>query len=235
MLQRGVSDDLDPLLRALCLYGLARLDLNQAHAVANDLMAGPQPGLVAETADAIRLSQASPSTAGKPRPLTTLDKLFCLSDSEFFNQLPLSSLMDVARPCQVRSYAQGATICEMGAVSQEMFILFDGEAEVLIPRPDGSRAIVNSIAKGETIGELGVLTRASRSATVIAGSQPTTVLVLEAEQLDRLLRQSSPVAIGLMVIISKRLQQLLRRFSDAAEPRVSSWAGTSRAGAGEAP
>jgi len=123
----------------------------------------------------------------------------------------------------------------MGAVSQEMFILFDGEAEVLIPRPDGSRAIVNSIAKGETIGELGVLTRASRSATVIAGSQPTTVLVLEAEQLDRLLRQSSPVAIGLMVIISKRLQQLLRRFSDAAEPRVSSWAGTSRAGAGEAP
>ncbi|UBF30561.1 cyclic nucleotide-binding domain-containing protein (plasmid) [Kovacikia minuta CCNUW1] len=204
-------EDLEPLVRALSLYAGYLVDASAACRAAQELLETNQPGLLEETAQKIlQHDPAFPPLKPGGQTLTTLDKLFCLSESHFFNQLPLTVLLDVAVSCQSRVYRRGSMICRMGDRSQEVLILFDGQADVQIKRNDGSEQTVNRINKGETIGELGVLTRAPRSATVVASTDPTMVLVLDAQRLEFLLKRNPELAIGLLAIISKRLQTLTK-------------------------
>ncbi|MEX0268643.1 cyclic nucleotide-binding domain-containing protein [Leptolyngbyaceae cyanobacterium UHCC 1019] len=205
-----LHEDLEPLVRALSLYGLHLVDQPTASRAAAELLETSQPLLLQEVAQRIVNPVQRDSLTEQSISLTTLDKLFCLSESQFFNQLSLSTLIDVAISCQSRRYDQGDVICQMGDRSQEVLIIFDGEADVQISRSDGSTQIINTVAKGETIGELGVLTKTPRSATVIAATDPTTVLVLNAQRLESLLKRSPALAIGLLAIISKRLQRLTK-------------------------
>jgi hypothetical protein len=204
-------EDLEPLVRALCLYAWHLVDVSVASQVAQELLETNQPSVLEETAQKIlKQHSASTSLEKNRQTLTTLDKLFCLSESRFFNQLPLTVLVDVAVSCQSRFYRRGTAICKAGDRSQEVLIVFDGQADVRIKRSDGSEQTVNRIDQGETIGELGVLTKAVRSATVVASADSTTVLVLDAQRLESLLKQNPELAIGLLAIISKRLQNLTK-------------------------
>jgi hypothetical protein len=203
-----LHEDLEPIVRALSLYGLHLVDQSAATRAAAELLDINQPLLVQEVAQTI-VAPVQPSLVEQCH-LTTLDKLFCLSESQFFNQLSLSTLIDVAISCQSRSYDQGDVICQMGDRSQEVLIMLDGKADVQITRSDGSTQIINTVGKGETVGELGVLTKTPRSATVIAATHPTLVLVLDAQRLESLLKRSPALAIGLLAIISKRLQRLTK-------------------------
>ncbi len=204
-------EDLEPLVRALSLYAWQFVDFSAASRAAQELLESNQPSLLEETAQKILKQHSAVSPSGtRGQSLITLDKLFCLSESRFFNQLPLTVLVDVAVSCQSRVYQWGEPICRVGDRSQEVLIMFDGQADVRIQRSDGSEQTVNQVDPGETIGELGVLTRALRSATVVAATNPTTVLVLDAQRLEWLLKRSPELAIGLLAIISKRLQNLTK-------------------------
>ncbi len=205
-----LHEDLEPLVRALSLYGLHQVDPSMATRAARELLEATQPFVLQEVAQTIVVPVAATPLTQDPRHMTTLDKIFSLSETRFFNQLSLEILIDVAMSCQSRSYEPGEAICRMGDCSQEVLIIFEGEADVQITRSDGSTKVINTITQGETVGELGVLTKTPRSATVTAASAPTWVLVLDAQRLESLLKRSPALAIGLLVIISKRLQGLLR-------------------------
>lgn len=210
VLSQILQDDLEPLMRALSLYALRQVDEPLATRAATELLQTPQPQFVEETAQVIVQPEANADSDRPTQALTTLAKLFCLSESPFFNQLPLTTLIDVAFSCQSRSYHMGEIICRVGDRSTEVLILFKGEAQVQIVRADQSTQVINTISTGETTGELGVLTKSPRSATVVAASEPTIVLVLEAQRLESLLQKSPALAIGLLAIISKRLQRLTK-------------------------
>lgn len=212
VLSQILQDDLEPLMRALSLSALRQVNEPLATRAATELLQIPQPQFVEEIAQAI----VQPAPDRSTQPLTTLAKLFCLSESPFFNQLPLTTLIDVASSCQSRSYRLGEVLCRVGDRSQEVLILFSGEADVQIVRADLSTQLINTISTGETIGELGVLTQSPRSATVIAASDPTVALVLEAQRLESLLQKTPALAIGLLAIISKRLQRLTKYAESAS-------------------
>ncbi|HEY9615722.1 MAG TPA: cyclic nucleotide-binding domain-containing protein [Microcoleaceae cyanobacterium] len=218
VLNQILQDDLEPLMRALSLYALQQVDDPLAIRAATELLRTSQPQFVQEVAQAIGQPEATLTSERPTQPLTTLAKLFCLSESPFFNQLPLTTLIDVAFSCQSRSYHLDEIICRVGDRSTEVLILFSGSAHVQIVRADQSTQIINTISVGETTGELGVLTKSPRSATVIAASEPTIVLVLEAQRLESLLQRSPALAIGLLAIISKRLQHLTKYAESTLRP-----------------
>ncbi|HEY9907183.1 MAG TPA: cyclic nucleotide-binding domain-containing protein, partial [Thermosynechococcaceae cyanobacterium] len=62
--------------------------------------------------------------------------------------------------------------------------------------------------KGETIGEMGVLTRQRRSASVVAASEYCRSLIIQADKFDGVLRQDPEVARNLLVVLSSRLQSM---------------------------
>jgi CRP-like cAMP-binding protein/small-conductance mechanosensitive channel len=64
-------------------------------------------------------------------------------------------------------FAAGGTITRQGAVAHWLYLIVHGEAEVFIETPQG-RTLVAQLSDGSFFGEMGLLTGAPRSATVVA-------------------------------------------------------------------
>lgn len=136
----------------------------------------------------------------------TIDKLLLLFQTRFFGSIQPQDLIELAKTSQVCIYGQGETICFEGDLANEILLLFDGAADVVIQQGDREQR-VNHILAGETIGELGVLTRQKRSATVIA-TETSYVLMIKAEDFERVLRQNPELSRHLLLLMSKRMQRM---------------------------
>lgn len=89
---------------------------------------------------------------------------------ELFAQMTDAELEELARRLKYAPFAKGDIISRQGAIAHWLYIIINGEAEVFIEMPDGERRSVNYLVKGNFFGEMGMMTGAARSASVIARS-----------------------------------------------------------------
>jgi hypothetical protein len=148
--------------------------------------------------------------------LGTLDKVLLLFDSRFFRSLNPEALVELGRNALVQVYAKGDRLCEAGAPSDSILLLIDGVAEVVIQRGETWHP-VGMVNGGETVGEMGVLTRQKRSASVVAASEYCRALVIQAEHFDAVLRQDPEVSRNLLVVLSSRLQSMTNKLKATAK------------------
>ncbi len=99
-----------------------------------------------------------------------------------FQGLSRSEARYLLRLCRQKTFAKDDTIYSIGDPSTEMFILLQGELEVT---GEGGTVLAH-ITSGSSVGEMGVLTGSPRSATVVAVTDVSGV-VIEKDQLDALL------------------------------------------------
>ena len=69
---------------------------------------------------------------------------------------------------QYAPFARGDVITKQGKTSHWLYIIVSGEAEIVHEKPDGTRLRVGTVEAGGFFGEMGLLTGAPRTATVIA-------------------------------------------------------------------
>lgn len=137
----------------------------------------------------------------------TLDKLLLLREVELFASVRPEALLELARDAQMRVYTAGEIVYQAGEPSDELYLLVDGEADVIGGSGD-ERRVVNFVKAGETIGEMGVLTRQRRSASVAAKSDRIHILVVASDSFEALLRNNSEVTTRLLLNTIERLQRL---------------------------
>jgi CRP-like cAMP-binding protein len=208
VLERLFYEDIEPLVQALSLEALSLIHpANARRAATETLQKGiDATSILAETAQAIAKILESPSES---KPFTTLQKTLGLFETRFFHHININTLIEIARYCQQKNFVQGETICQAGDDSDELLIILDGQVDVIMKQDDGSLKVVNQCSRGETIGELGVLTQTSRSATVVVESAAASVLSLSDRDLDYLLNRNPLLSSTLLSIVSSRLQQIL--------------------------
>jgi CRP/FNR family cyclic AMP-dependent transcriptional regulator len=93
---------------------------------------------------------------------------------------------------------QGQHLADEGEYAYDLFVIEDGTAEVI---QDGNT--VAELGPGEFFGEMGVLERAPRNATVIAQT-PMTLLTLSSWDVKRLESKSPDAMKQLQDVIEKR-------------------------------
>ncbi len=99
----------------------------------------------------------------------------------------------------------GKTLLRQGVLNHEAFVIESGEADVLI---DGE--LIATIPAGEMVGEIGLLPRSPSSATVVAKSD-MSVLMIPHQRFDAVAADTP----GLGWAIAKELAQRLHA-TDAA-------------------
>lgn len=114
-----------------------------------------------------------------------------------------------------RSIDKGQILFTEGDVSDSVLILIAGHMKVLVYSKEGGEFIVNTVAPGETIGEVGVLSGGPRSATVQA-TEPSVVLSLPGSVIIDLIRQRPDLALALL----QRLSEMVRRITGVATELV---------------
>lgn len=97
-------------------------------------------------------------------------------------------------------FEAGETLCREGQQGQELFVIVDGEVEVV--RGDDAIAV---IGPGRLVGELAVLDGQERSATVRA-RQRTTAYVLPARLFDPLLDDATTVRRAVIRELARKLR-----------------------------
>lgn len=157
-------------------------------------------------------SLATQIEAGVAGAVRLLANLFALPESRiaekmsYLRAVPLfdgateDELHRVARMASQRHFAAGETLCRQGDRSEEMYVVVDGEVEIV----KGAGAAVATARAGAVIGELAVLSEAPRSATMIARGDVET-LVLRGAHLRALLRNQPEMSERMMALLAAKL------------------------------
>lgn len=87
---------------------------------------------------------------------------------ELFSQMTDAELQVLAERLIYSPFARGTIISHQGATAHWLYVVISGEAEVYLELPDGGRHVLRDLGKGNFFGEMGMLTGAPRSASVLA-------------------------------------------------------------------
>ncbi|HUI88285.1 MAG TPA: cyclic nucleotide-binding domain-containing protein [Anaerolineales bacterium] len=140
-----------------------------------------------------------------------------LKKSFLFRGLPNEVLIELGRKAARRQLAQDAVLMRKGDVGDSLFMIIRGWFKIVAEGANGSELVINQSGPGETIGEMALLDRAPRSATVIASSD-AEVLELKQDAFYEILDQRPDLALELIRSVSSRL-----RFSTTYIQKAIEW------------
>ena len=123
-----------------------------------------------------------------------------LGDIWLFSACSASQLRTIRRQVEEISVPAGRVLCEEGTVGREFFFVVDGSAVVR----RGGRKIA-TIGPGGYFGELSLLDRKPRSATVESATE-MTLLVLDQRRFNGLLDAMPALAHKLLVAMAQRIR-----------------------------
>ena len=99
--------------------------------------------------------------------------------------------------CRRLEVGQGAIIATQGEPARSMHFILEGRIGIIVKTDDGRMVRVRSLGPQTTIGEMGLITRQTRSATVQA-ELPSVLYALSADDYERLTRENSALAQALL-------------------------------------
>lgn len=108
----------------------------------------------------------------------------------------------MARATDEVALPAGKTLCEQGSTGREAFIILSGTGEV---RRNNKK--VASFGPGTCVGELALLDHGPRTATVVAGTD-LTVLVIGAREFSAIVDEVPAIAHKLLRSLAGRVRDL---------------------------
>jgi len=106
-----------------------------------------------------------------------------LRQAELFEGLSPEELQSIAALCQARTFQAGEIITTQGDRGGELFLVFQGLVEVTTSLPSSGEAprTVVTLGPGQIVGEMSLVDRGPRSATVRALTDGALLQALERE------------------------------------------------------
>jgi CRP-like cAMP-binding protein len=123
-----------------------------------------------------------------------------LSKIWMFSACSAGQLKTIRKSIEEVNVPAGRVLCEEGSLGREFFFIVEGTAAVT---RDGKK--VARLEPGRYFGELSLLDRKPRSATVVSET-PMTLLVLEQRRFNGLLDDMPTLSHKLLVAMSQRLR-----------------------------
>jgi CRP-like cAMP-binding protein len=125
-----------------------------------------------------------------------------LASIPLFSALSRKELQRVARASDEVTVKEGHELIRQGDVGREMFVVVEGSASV---KRNGRK--LGTAGPGSAIGELSLLDKGPRTATVVADGQ-CTVLVLGAREFAGVLDEVPGLAHKIMASLATRIRDL---------------------------
>jgi CRP-like cAMP-binding protein len=152
----------------------------------------------------MHMVQAPDHTALRTIELAAIEEEFRAID--FLAVLDAPALRLLAEQAQKRVYLPGELVVREGEPGEELFVIVEGEADVVIKTGDQTTPVA-TLKKGQFFGEMSLLTGAPRSATVQARSQ-LTVTVIGKNAMSQVVSRTPGLAEQFGTILTTRQSAL---------------------------
>jgi CRP-like cAMP-binding protein len=151
--------------------------------------------------------------------MASTDALTSLRGIPLFSRVAQADLEQIASHLIERRYPRNTTIVEEGLPGDYMYILREGRVKVTKLSEDGREKILDFLESGSFMGEMALLERGPRSASVKTLS-PVRVLALSRTDFIALLRKSPDLALAVIQELSRRLRSVNEQASSLSFQRV---------------
>jgi CRP/FNR family cyclic AMP-dependent transcriptional regulator len=128
-------------------------------------------------------------------------KLEHLAQVQMFSSLNKKELRLISKAADIVDLKAGTEIVTEGTIGHEFYLVLSGQATV---RRNGRK--VASLGPGNYFGELSLLDRGPRSATVVADTDMEVVVISQREFMS-VLDQVPPVSTKLLASMAARLRE----------------------------
>ena len=140
-----------------------------------------------------------------------------LKQADIFYQLTPTQLEMVANLCQERTYAMGEIVLEEGSSSKELYVITQGEVEILVnpavvggPESPKDMVTIAVLRRGQSFGEIALVDEGVRSATVRAAQKDTKLLILTRDKMMMLCETYPELGYRLMYNLAADLAMKIR-------------------------
>jgi len=103
------------------------------------------------------------------------------------------------------TYSAGEKIFEQGELGTEMYIILDGDVEI-VKNINGESHVLSRLEKGDFFGEMALLENVPRTADAVAKNE-VKVLVINGSRFDEMLHKNPEIAVRIIRKYSKRLRE----------------------------
>jgi len=111
----------------------------------------------------------------------------------------------LASAMTVREYGVGEDLCRAGEEADELLVLIEGRADVLL----GTGNVVGQVEAGDVVGENALLAETTRTASVV-GARPSVAAVLTRNRLREIRNRRPDIAVVLYRNLARELGRKLR-------------------------
>ena len=136
-----------------------------------------------------------------------------LRNIPLFAGLPTARLKLIAYTAEVVSFEPGEVIVRQGDPADAVYIIAEGEAEVLLTDDEGQDLSLGTMGRNTLFGEIGVLCQGRRTTTVKAKERVVTFKISARLFLD-LVRTSPEIGMQVMTVLAERLERSTRRLQE---------------------
>lgn len=121
--------------------------------------------------------------------------------------------IDLLRECgKIVTFEKDQVICREGEEGHSMFVLLEGNVEVKVNSFSDNMQSVGYISKGSFFGEMSLLEKKPRTASVIAITDTVIVLEIGEANFAMLLKKAPDIAFGILEALNHRLNKMLNRI-----------------------
>lgn len=150
-----------------------------------------------------------------PRPVTALsllERVLFLRKVPLFSDLAPEDLERVAQLVEERGYADGEVIAAEGELGEELYIVIEGTIRVVQDLDGSARELARRTAT-EEVGEISIITREPRIASLVADGDVRTIRLGHREFVS-ILRERPGVALAVMRVLAHRLSEREHRAEE---------------------
>ena len=139
-----------------------------------------------------------------------------LKQSDVFYQLTPAQLELVANLCQESTYQAGGIIFKENSTGKELYIIAQGEVEILIQHgstESSSKAdeiVIATLRRGQSFGEVALVDEGLRSASARASQEGTRLLIIPRDRLITLCETYPHLGYRLMHNLAADLAMKIR-------------------------
>jgi hypothetical protein len=197
----GALGDADPWIRACAAFASAgNPDLRAA---VEALSADPDRLVREVVADTLMKGEGTVETLPS---LSLMERIAFLLRVPLFARLAPADLERVAEIAVEHAYADGDVIAEQGEPGDEMFVVVSGEIRVVVTHEGQAPVEVARRRSEEPVGEMAVVSRAPRMASLVAAGEVRT-LAIDRRRFERILRERPDVGLAVMDVLCRRLRE----------------------------
>ena len=142
--------------------------------------------------------------------LSLMERILFFKRVPLFANLSPGDLKQVAAIAEEESFAKDDILVQQGEVGDVMFIIASGEVRVIASKDQEEVELARRKA-GEYVGEMALISKEPRSATVAAVDNVHT-LCLNQKSFESLLRDRPDVSLAVIQVLCERLKEADQKF-----------------------